>query len=188
MSSLLTLRRTLLTAAVLLAAACGSDSSGPGDDPGAEPGPGGHVPPEVVGDWKWGTISLLSFWDDHTGDYLGTAGGVAVFFTFEEAGHYTMHVYALSRTYGCVKQTWTQIKGAVDFSAGTFAVEPRSGRYKAADNCVAGNNFDRAMTSGELAGARKSYHWNWRTDETSGKTYLMIGESPDLQSSFEPAG
>ena len=178
-----TRRRALaaLPALALIALAACSDSSGPGENWSGE---GGHVPSSVEGDWKFGTISMLSFWDDHTGDYVGTAGGVAVFFQFEPNGTYTHQVYVLVRNYGCVQQTWTEMRGTVDFSESTFLATPKQGKYKASDTCVERNNFQRAMTSAELADRRYEYLWKFERNPNDQKTYFMVGHDEETWSHF----
>jgi hypothetical protein len=191
LSTMRALRATALLPSLvaLLLAACGGDNSatGPGDDNPGDPNgqPGGRVPSELVGDWKFGTISMLSFWDDHTGDYLGSASGVAVFFTFKPNGRYTQLVYVLARNYGCVTQTWTEMQGAVDFAGGSFETEPTAGRYKASDNCIGRNNFERPMTAGELAGVQRTFLWRFEANPNDGKRYLMVGHNADTWSSFQ---
>ena len=179
-----TRRRALaaLPALALIALAACSDSSGPGDSWAGE---GGHVPSSVQGDWKFGTISMISFWDDHTGDYLGTAGGVAVFFEFEPNGTYKHYVYVLVRNYGCVTQSWTEMRGTVDFSETTFLATPKQGKFKASDNCNDRYNFQRAMTSAELAERRREYLWKFEQNPNDGKTYLMVGHDAQTWSHFQ---
>jgi hypothetical protein len=183
-------RALLLAAAAALSAAC-ADASATGPDgssgspDGSGSGSGGNVPSSIVGSWKAGTISSLGFWDTHTGDYLGTAGGIAIFFKFQPNGGYTMQLYVMTRSYGCVTEAWTQLQGTVTFDGdGTFVTHPTVGRYKASDNCIARNNFDRAATSAELDGQRLTHYWSFEVNQTDGKTYLMIGRSPDTRSFF----
>jgi hypothetical protein len=186
----LRVRNVLPVVVALVLAACGGDGSatGPGGDPsGPGGGSGGNVPSEVHGDWKFGTISMLSFWDDHTGDYLGSASGVAVFFTFQPNGRYKQLVYVLARSYGCVQQTWTEMEGGVDFDDGTFTVSPARGKYKASDNCNAHNNFQRSMTASELANVQRTFLWRFETNEFDGKRYLMVGHDANTWSSFQRA-
>jgi hypothetical protein len=171
----------------ILLAACGGDKSpsGPADNDSGGPEPGGYVPGSVVGNWKFGTISMLSFWDDHTGDYIGTASGVAVFFIFAPDGRFTELVYVLARNYGCVTQTWTEMEGTVNFGSDTFDAAPKSGRYRASDSCIERNNFERPMNVDELAGAHRTFLWRFETNPNDGKTYLMVGHDADTWSSFE---
>ena len=129
----------------------------------------------MVGDWKAGTISMLGFWDNHTGDYVGATSGLAIFFTFEPNGEYSMLLYVLQRPLAwCVTQAWTELRGTVEFDGGTFVTNPTVVRYKASDNCSSENNFDRAATTDELLDERRTYYWAFEPDEY-GKTYMRIG-------------
>lgn len=196
----------LLVAYAALVAACTDTTATEPGTPSAPPAPGAPngtpgttpngasnggtssstVPTSLLGDWRAGTISMLSFWNSHTGDYVGAASGYSVFFSFQADGKYTMNVYFMTRSYGCVTEGWTELRGTAQFGAnGTFVTHPTTGRYKGSDNCVARMNFDRAATSEELAGQRKTYYWSFETNATDGKTYLMLGSDPDARSYFQ---
>jgi hypothetical protein len=136
------------------------------------------VPGSFVGDWSAGTISLLSFWDNHTGDFLGTTGGQAIFFTFQPNGEYSMFLYVLQRPLAwCNVQGWTELRGTVTFDGATFVTHPTVGRYKGSNNCAESDNFDRPATAGELAAEERTYHWAFEPN-ADGKTYLRIGRDP----------
>ena len=153
--------------------------------PPSGPAPGATVPAPVIGSWKAGTVSLLSFWNSHTGDFIGTTGGLAIFFTFEPNDGYSMLLYVLQRPLAwCNVQAWTELKGTARFENGTFVVTPTSGRYKGSNNCAESGNFDRAATPDELQAERKTYWWSFEIDARDGKTYLRLGPDAEDRSWF----
>lgn len=161
---------------ILTLAACGgSDGFGPGTG-GADPGPGGYVPDELVGSWKYGVISPTNFWDDHTGQYSGNAYGIGAWFTFKANGTYEELVYIYSQQYSCRLQTWTAIKGKMDTDGNLIRLYPTSGNYKVSDTCTSSNNYTRSMTGAELADKQgETWDWQFAVNELDGKTYLYLG-------------
>lgn len=144
------------------------------------------VPADLVGQWKWGTISSLSYEDVRTGKNLGPGRGMMVFFTFEKSGKYKMFFAVQTRTYDWTMQTYTDEEGTVTFDGSTFTLQPTSGKYKSSDNRVQKNNFNRPMTKEELKKARRVYHWKWEKNDDNGKTYLMMGPTESSRSPFQP--
>jgi hypothetical protein len=134
----------------------------------------GFVPDELAGGFQTGVVSLLSFWNSHTGDYVGRNGYLASF-TFERDGTYRLLVYSLKRgSYGCTTEVWSEYAGAVTFGEGTFETRPTSGRYKVADSCF-GNFYQRVASSADLEANSRTWHWAWERHAADGKTYLRIG-------------
>jgi len=162
-------------------AGCGSDSGG-----GDENTPITPAPQSLVGDWKYGVSSFTNFWGDQ-GQYYGNAGGVSVFFTFQADGHYKQQVYVNQRNYSCLTETWTESTGTATFDSSSFTIYPTVGRYKASDNCVDRNNFDRAMTDQERQDFVKTFLWKFDVNPNDGKTYLMVGFDQDTWSYFDRA-
>jgi hypothetical protein len=172
----MSMRSTLLSSslawvccAALLAAGCGDD----------EPETPSNPPPsELEGDWKFGTISFTNFFGDQ-GQYIGNAGGVAVYFDFNKDGTFKQQVYFNARNYNCVTQTWTEMTGTTTFTGSTFTTHPTKGRYKASDTCNSRNNFDRSMTEDEESSNGRTYTWKFGKFEGNPedtKTYLMISQ------------
>jgi hypothetical protein len=133
------------------------------------------VPAEFAGGtWKAGTVSLLSFWDSHTGQFVGRNGYLA-YYTFERDGSYKLLVYSLKRgPSGCATEVWSEWQGAATFGDGTLEVRPTSGRYKVADACF-GNFYGRVASSDELEANGTTSYWAWERDAASGRTYLRVG-------------
>jgi hypothetical protein len=135
----------------------------------------GSVPAEFAGGtWKAGTVSLLSFWDSHTGQFVGRNGYLA-YYTFGRDGSYKLLVYNLKRgPSGCATEVWSEWQGAATFGDGTLEVRPTSGRYKVADACF-GNFYGRVASSDELEANGTTSYWAWERDAASGRTYLRVG-------------
>jgi hypothetical protein len=76
------------------------------------------------------------------------------------------------------------MKGTVDFGESTFLATPKQGKYKASDTCNERFNFQRPMTSAELADRRVEYLWKFEQNPYDGKTYLMVGHDDETWSHF----
>jgi hypothetical protein len=144
-----------------------------------------RVPEELLGQWKWGTISSLSYEDAQTGKNLGPGRGMMVFFTFEKTGRYKMFFTVQTRSYDWTTQVWTTEEGMVSFDDSTFTLQPTTGKYKSSDNRVKKNNYERPMTKEELKKGRRDYSWKWEKNDNDGKTYLMMGPSETSRSPFQ---
>ena len=137
---------------------------------------GSAIPSQFVGDWTAGTVSLLSFYDSHSGAYQGTTGGLSISFRFKPNGEYVFYLYVLQRpTAWCTREAWTELRGRVAFDGDRFVTRATSGRFKGSNNCAASENFDRAATAAELAERSTTYHW-YVSSNDDGKTYLRIGQ------------
>ncbi|MDC0714728.1 hypothetical protein POL68_40135 [Stigmatella sp. ncwal1] len=167
--------RSTLLASSLAWVCCVTLLSGCSDD---EETPGTPPPSELEGDWRFGTISFTNFFGDQ-GQYIGNAGGVAVAFDFDKSGKFKQQVYINQRDYNCVTQTWTEMEGTATFDGATFTTHPSKGRFKASDNCISANNFDRSMTADERENRNVTYTWKFGKFEGNPddpKTYLMISQ------------
>jgi hypothetical protein len=165
---------------------CGDDDGAGLDGNGPEPlTPISPAPEELVGDWKFGTISFTNFWSSQ-GQYIGNGGGTAVRFSIEPDGRYAQQVYLSRRNYGCVMETWTETVGTATFDDGELTIYPTRGRYKASDTCSDANNFDRPMTDQEREDFVKTFLWKFEVNPLDGETYLMLGFDENTWSHFEP--
>jgi hypothetical protein len=173
MSSLL--RRAAATLAALTLAACGTaDATGPdGATTDAPPPAGGAVPAELVGGWRYGSISPTNFWDDHTGVFSGNAYGFSDHYQFAANGTFKEYLYVYTQSYGCRTQAWVEMSGDVDFAGGSFTTRVKDGHFKTIDTCASSNNKDRAMTASERTERSKTSAYALKTD-AAGKTYLEI--------------
>lgn len=162
-----------LALAGLLLAGCGGGGGGSGathyDTPRTE------VPADLVGDWLYGTISPTNFWDDHTGQYEGSAYGISDYYRFDGDGTFEEYTYLYTQSYGCRTQAWTRMEGTVAFDGATFTKYAGAGRYRAADNCIAAYNFERDMKPEEVAQHQgQVYDWGLEADPASGDVVLWI--------------
>lgn len=162
--------------AICAAAACGGDSTGPGKHHDT---PRSDVPAALQGDWKWGAISSIDFYDSSTGAWVDDGGGVGVFFTFTPDGHYTQGVLFKSTVYNCTTTVWVYDEGTVVVEDAVFRVYPTSGRVRSRDTCIPRNNFDRADDLARKQG--DLYSWAFEANQGDGKTYLMIGVDGDME-------
>ncbi|SEK52514.1 hypothetical protein SAMN05444354_101788 [Stigmatella aurantiaca] len=175
---MMSMRSTLLSSslawvccAALLATGCGDDES---ETPSSPP------PSELKGDWKYGTASFTNFFGDQ-GEYIGSGGGTAVYFDFNEDGTFKQQVYFNIRNGYCVTQSWTEMTGTATFDATTFTTYVTKGRYKASDTCNSSFNFDRSMTEQERKTNSSAHLWTIGKNEINPddpKTYLKIRKSP----------
>jgi hypothetical protein len=134
----------------------------------------GFVPAELAGSFRAGALSLLEFWDTHTGAYEGR-NGYTVFFRFAQDGTYQLLVYTLQRGYnGCSTEVWSEYGGPVTFAERTFELRPTSGRYKVADSCY-GHFYERVASSEDLEANSRTFYWAWERNAEDGKTYLRVG-------------
>lgn len=150
-------------------AACSDSSTGPNTDT-----PSTLVPDELAGEWVYGTISPTNFWDDHTGQYVGNAYGIGVILDLEPNGRYSQMVYIYTQAYSCRTQVWTHMEGTVTVNGSALTFYPHKGNYKAADTCIAKNNFQRAMTKQEIED-KQGETWAWQLDYSSGQEKLFTG-------------
>jgi hypothetical protein len=157
----------------------GGGGAGLPDDGAGEPLPVGDVPRALVGDWRWGTVSLTTFWD---GNIFQGGSGTAAIFRFRDDGSFEEYVYIRQQNYGCTTQVWTSMEGVVDFDDGVFRTHLRSGDYKASDTCVARFNFERPMTAEEVQRNEREYLWALEPEE---KLRVFFGEEDAQGSTFE---
>jgi hypothetical protein len=171
------LARAAAALTALLAAAC-VEVTGPDDGTGSTGGPdaGGSVPSEIVGEWRWGSISPTNFWNDHTGVYSGNAYGMSDHYVFNRNGTFKEYVYIYTQSYGCRTQVWVEMGGTVEFGGSSFAKTVTSGRFKTTDTCASSRNMDRSMTEAERRERSKSHDFALRTDN-AGKRYIEILEA-----------
>jgi hypothetical protein len=168
-------RRAAATLFALTLVACDvADATGPDDATDAPPAAGGgSVPAEMVGGWRYGSISPTNFWDDHTGVYSGNAYGFSDQYVFTANGTFKEYLYIYTQSYGCRIQAWVEMEGAVTFAESQFTTNVGKGHFKTVDTCASSNNKDRDMTASERTERSKSYVYSMKSD-ASGKSYLEI--------------
>lgn len=133
------------------------------------------IPAEMVGEWKWGTINPRTFYDKDSGAYLGHGGGMSCYFVFGKDGTYHKYFYVeQSPTAGWTTKSWSESEGKMSVSDGIFTLKPTKGRYRAEDNRVSRNNFDRPMNEDDLKReAGMKYGWSMGKDE-KGRTVMFV--------------
>lgn len=140
------------------------------------------VPADMVGKWRWMTISGSNYQDTTTGRIEG-GGGMSTTFTFTKDGRYKFFFYVKLRTYSLVTEASTTSEGTVVFSNGKFVLRPTKGHYMGWYN---GNKkTDRDMTAAER---QKNTEYLWKWTEQNGKRVLMIGPTPNSLSQFKREG
>jgi hypothetical protein len=139
----------------------------------------GAVPAELVGNWRWTTISGTNYVDRSTGQITDNAGGMSTGFTFGKDGRYKFNFYIKQRTYGLLTESYTTEEGTVTFQPGTFTVQPTKGHYRGSS--TGGRKVDRPMTKSEMK--KKVYLWRWQTKD--GQRQLMMGPSEQSLSHFK---
>jgi hypothetical protein len=168
------LRHTaVLAAAAALAAACTDAGRATGPDAPGDGPANGSVPAELVGAWRYGSISPTNFWNDHTGTFSGNAYGMSDHYVFQRNGTFKEYTYIYTQSYGCRTQVWVEMSGAVRFDDETFTTQVSGGRFKVSDSCASSRNYDRAMTASEREERSKTRAYAVRADG-SGAAYLQI--------------
>jgi hypothetical protein len=175
----------LLTAActAVLLSACNGNSGGPGGD-GTSNTPKSPPPQSLQGQWLYGTISPLWFWDDDS-QMVQSGGGAAAYFTFKPDGSYEEFIYVSITNFNCRSQSWSYTEGTATFEEGTFHIYPTKGRSKFS-NCTHSNDTDTTLDAEGLKKAQKVYYWKFQA-QPDGTTKLMMGPSPDGLSIFQRA-
>lgn len=169
-----------LLAALVLGACSVTDATAP-DEGGSDAGGGGatgRAPSELVGEWRYGSVSPTNFWNDHTGVYSGNAYGFSDHYVFRRDGTYTEYVYIYTQAYNCRTQVWVEMGGTMRYDgeggSGTFTNTVTRGRFKTSDSCASSRNVDRAMTTAEMRErSNKTHVWNLRTD-ANGRRWMQI--------------
>ncbi|QJW89151.1 hypothetical protein HNV11_06970 [Spirosoma taeanense] len=124
--------------------------------------PGGHMAPEAVGKWMYGSFSMADFWS-YDGAYQGKPFELAVVFDFKANGTYEKYFVASTRDYAnCRTEAFTYEKGRVDFNEadGSFTTTPTEGTYRGFYSCFPRKNIDRKMNRSELTAQTYYYEVN----------------------------
>lgn len=134
-----------------------------------------EVPSELTNAiWQVGSISFGNFWDDQ-GQYVGAGHDGAIRYYFKEDGTYELYSYISLRSYNCLTQTYTYVKGTVEVNGDKITFHPVEGRYKGADNCASSHNFERPVREDEKSKFAKTYQWEIGTGN-DGETHLYMLE------------
>lgn len=144
------------------------------------------TPAQVVGEWRYTTVSGKSYWDGSTGQYLGHGGGNSETYVFAKDGTFKDYVYIESSpSAGWTTQIFTTMEGRVEFSEGGFKLIPSKGHYKVRDNRVSRQNYDRPMNADDLKRMTKSYKYSVETQ--NGKQVLVLDLGNNSKMSYQRA-
>ncbi|RYG30342.1 hypothetical protein EON81_25095 [bacterium] len=129
--------------------------------------------PAVVGEWRYGSVRGVTYWDSSSGHYLGDGGGQSDTYIFAKDGTFKEYVYMKnSPMAGWTTQIFTRYEGKYAVEGDKIKLTVVKGDYKVSDNRVQRQNYDRPMTDEEVKKAAKSYRFTLDTD--NGKPVLLI--------------
>jgi len=127
------------------------------------------VPSELLTDdstyWSITTVSTVNYVNTTPGAYYNTyksGGGMIVKFKFKENNRYEFQLYLQANTYNIENETWTNVKGTVEFTKDEkgqdiFTTKAEKGTYRIIRN---GQITTRAITPDELKSQHStSYLW-----------------------------
>ena len=140
------------------------------------------APKEVVGQWRWGTINPVTYWDTQTGQYRGHGGGMSCTYVFDDAGAYKMYLLIQTNTYGWRKTIWTYEEGRTAWSGDKVTFTPTTGKYRCFDNRVKKDNYERPMTDEELKKHAKTQ--KWAVEQREGKTVFVAGVGEKAETAY----
>lgn len=139
----------------------------------------GSAPSDMVGKWRWSSVSMSNYENSTTGAIEG-GGGMSTAFTFTKDGRYTFNFYMKVRTYSLVSEANTYSEGTVIWSNGEFILHPTKGHYL---SWYGGRKkTDRDMTASER---KKNTHWYFKWEDKGGTRVPMMGMSPTILSQFK---
>lgn len=129
----------LIPTLALLLAACGAGVGTP-----TPTGPAGTpVPAELQGEWLYGRISTIQYYDPVTGHW-GQPNGAGDRFRLEADGSYERSRLIQVSTYGCESYLFIWEKGTVklDFDRSQISFQPWTGALKS-QSCSASNSYEK---------------------------------------------
>jgi hypothetical protein len=140
------------------------------------------VPSQVIGQWRWGTINPVTYWDASTGQYRGHGGGTSCTYAFDDAGGYKMYLLFQTNNYGWQRTIWTYEEGVATWAGGKVTFKPTTGKYKVMDNRSKKDNYDRPMTDDELKKHTKTQPWS--VEQRDGKPVFLTGSDEKSQATY----
>ncbi|HEX8237130.1 MAG TPA: hypothetical protein VF600_14325 [Abditibacteriaceae bacterium] len=138
------------------------------------------VPADMLGSWRWTTISGTNYVDKNTGQITDNAGGMSVGFVFNRNGRYKFNFFVRQKTYSLVTEAYSTHEGTVKFGDGQFILIAEKGHYRGSS--TGGKTVDRPMTKDELK-KNTVYLYKWET--VDGKRQLKIGPTLNSLSLFK---
>ncbi len=144
-----------------------------------------EVPANMVGQWLYGTFSMIDYWK-YDGSYVGNAFELSTAFDFKKNGEAEFYFIAGGTTYGCINQAFVYKKGTVEFSDNkSFTFYPVKGNSRGYYSCGSSSNFERDLLDSEKT--PQTYYYTFETDDY-GKEYMVIRFDPgdEYGSYFKP--
>lgn len=122
----------------LLLAACGGAGIMPGNGPAGTP-----VPDELQGEWLYGRISTIQYYDPISGHW-GQPNGAGDRFKLEANGSYERSRLIQLSNYGCESYLFIWEKGTVKIDLGQSQIvfQPWTGAVKS-QSCSASNSYEK---------------------------------------------
>ncbi|HEX8913513.1 MAG TPA: hypothetical protein VF796_14230 [Humisphaera sp.] len=141
----------------------------------AAPAAAANVPADIVGSWKYGSISPLWVKELDTGK-VSTAGSMGSFYEFAADGSFKHFVYIGFNASGWKNGTFTEHYGTASFDPqkGTVTLTVTRGKYRVWDNRVQKNNYVRDMTDEEVKKAAETVTYRVAKGD-DGKPRLEVG-------------
>lgn len=160
-----TLTRLCLLVLLTLLAACGQ--GGPGMGPAPAPALSGTpVPAELQGDWRYGTVSSVSYYDPTTGSWAQPSG-TGIYFTLSPDGRYERSSLLQITTYSCESYVFIWEVGTVAISGNQITFQPAQSAVKS-QQCSPDNSSETHNTV-----EPESFTWSVGPD-AYGETVLTL--------------
>lgn len=137
--------RSCVMLPLILLAACSQANLGanPGS-PGNPAQPGTPVPTELQGEWRYGTISSINYYDPATGAW-GSPSGTGIYFTLSSDGNYERSSLLQVSSYGCESYVFVWEVGTVAVTDSQITFQPSQSAVKS-QQCSADNTSETRNT------------------------------------------
>jgi hypothetical protein len=109
--------------------------------PSIQPQPGTPVPNELQGEWTYGTISSVQYYNPDNGHW-GQINGAGDRFKLEPNGNYERSRLLQITTYGCQSNLFIWEVGTVRLENQSIKFQPANGAVKG-QSCNAANSFEK---------------------------------------------
>lgn len=127
---------------LVLLVACGQAS--PGGGPAGPALPGTPVPVELQGEWRYGSISSVNYYDPATGAW-GAPSGTGIYFTLSPDGNYERSSLLQVTTYSCESYVFIWEVGTVAVAASQITFQPSQSAVKS-QQCSADHTSETRNT------------------------------------------
>lgn len=171
MSASRTLIRVFPLLLVLLVA-CGQANLG-----GNPALPGTPVPPELQGEWRYGTLSSIDYYDPTTGAWASPSG-TGIYFTLGADGSYERSSLLQITTYSCESYVFIWEVGTVSVSGNSLTFQPAQSAVKS-QNCSPDNTAETFNTV-----TPETFTWSLAPDEY-GDTVLTLTYSSGEEALYD---